>query len=136
MERESANYERRVMGWLTDKIISLIFFALYFWLFLTYSPKDFPPLFSFLLAAFLAYLTYIVLYWIFMTICSSSIGMLIFRTKAQHLHGERITGREAFIRGLLSGITAFAVANVIYMLMAHTERSAFDQLTESYMVRR
>lgn len=136
MEHESANYERRVLGWLIDELIALGLMVLYMWLFMKFGPKDYPPLLHFLFSALLSYFSYIILTFILMKFTASTIGMLITGIKCIH-HGDKtLSGREIFLRSLLSGLIAFTLANAIYMLMAHTERSAFDQLTQSYMVRR
>lgn len=136
MEYEGARFERRFFAWVIDKGISLLFFALYFFLFFAFASKEISILFYGMVSSILAYITYLLLFVPFMNRCGSSIGMWIFRIKAVHFTDGEISFKEALIRAILSGLFAFAIANSVYMLMAHTERSAIDQLTETYIVRR
>lgn len=133
---ETVGYERRVLSYLVDKAISWTGFGLLFWLFLTIMPHEVPPFLSFILALFAGHLIYFILYFCFMKAFSSSLGMLIFRVKSVHLSGVELDTKEVAIRAILSSFFAFGLANAAYMLIVHTERSVFDQLTESYEVRR
>lgn len=136
MTHEGASFERKLFAWLVDKAISLLFLALYIFLFVRFASQDISIILYVVISIGLAYFTYILLYAIFLKGSGSSIGMLIFRIKAIHFSETRILLREALIRAILSGLIPFAIANAIYMLAAHTERSAVDQLTETYIVRR
>lgn len=136
MEQEGASFDKKFFAWLIDKVIALAFFGLYLFLFWAFATKEIPSLLYVFFSLGLSYLTYILLFVMFHKPSGSSIGMLIFRIKSVHFSGGKILLRESLIRAILSGLFAFAIANAAYMLMAHTERSAIDQLTETYVVRR
>lgn len=136
MEYEGASFERKFAGWLIDKVVSLLFLILYWVLFLNFGSKEITIMLYWLFSVVLAYFTYIFLGIIFMKASGSSLGMLFSGIKAIHFSSPRLSWRECLIREILSGLTVFAIANAVYMLAAHTERSAIDQLTESYIVRR
>jgi hypothetical protein len=47
---------------------------------------------------------------------------------------SRIRFKEAFLKALMTGFTAMDLINSIYMLSSHTERSVFDRLTNTLVI--
>lgn len=132
---EIARYEKRLWGWAIDKALSLLLFVALLILEIHFFPPDFSLFLEILFAYFASYIFYILFGSITMFLShGATMGMLIARIHACHASGEKLRYSECFLKCLMTGLVAFDLANSIYMLSSHTERSVFDRLTSTLVV--
>jgi uncharacterized RDD family membrane protein YckC len=130
-----ARYEKRIGGWLFDKLLSLSVFAVVLAFEILNYPKNFSLYLS-MIVAFAAHYVFYVLWNTFWLYFSNgfTLGGLIFGVRLVHATKERISWKEAAVKSLFSGVVAAAIVNGIYMLSEHTERSVFDRLSDTLCV--
>jgi uncharacterized RDD family membrane protein YckC len=130
-----ARYEKRIGAWAVDKLLSLALFALFIYFF----PQWFGPEASLFLIVILSYLISYVFYVLFNSLFCFfgngwTLGMLLFGIKAVHSDGRHLRFKEAFVKVLLTGLIVVDIANSLYMLVTHTERSCFDRMSETSVI--
>ena len=130
-----ARYEKRVGAWLFDKVLSLPAFCFALFM-LSFRLRDpIPLVFSIVISVLCAFAFYFLLTFSLMWISNgSTLGGIVFGVRAFHPSGGRIKGRECFLKCLMTGVTAMAVASSCFMLFTHTEHSIFDRLTNTVMI--
>jgi uncharacterized RDD family membrane protein YckC len=130
-----ARYEKRMLGWFIDKLVSLGALAVVLWAEITYFPHDFSLYLSILIAIFSGYLFYVLVNTFFLFLTNGfTLGMLIFGIRTFHANQDRLSFSESFLKAMMTGMTAMDLVNSIYMLASHTERSVFDRLTNTLVV--
>jgi uncharacterized RDD family membrane protein YckC len=134
---EIARYEKRLAGWLTDKALSALAFGLVLWACRVGFPPDASVFSEILLSALAAYVFYV----FFATLSlyffrGATPGMALFGIRTYHPTSEKLAFRECLLKALATGLSAMCLVNAIYMLSAHTERSAFDRLTKTIVIDR
>ena len=130
-----ARYEKRMMGWLIDKLFSLLALAAVLTVEILYFPKDFSLYLEILIAIASGYVYYVIVNCAFLHLLNgATLGMAIMGIKTCHADKSRIRFKEAFLKALTTGLTAMDLVNSIYMLSKHTERSVFDRLTSSLVI--
>lgn len=132
---EIARYEKRVGGWAIDKACSLAVFGGMIAVFHLCFGAGFSIYYNILLSLLIAYAFYVfsVSFFAFAT-KGASFGMLLVGIKSIRGDGERLSFRAIFLKALLNGMVALDLVNCFYMLLVHTERSAFDRLTSSLVI--
>jgi uncharacterized RDD family membrane protein YckC len=130
-----ARYEKRIGAWVIDKLFSFAVFGVFMYFF----PLWFGPNASLFLIVILAYLISYAYYVLFNGLFSWlgngwTLGMLIFGIRAVHSDGRHLKGKEALLKVLLTGLIVVDVANSLYMLVTHTERSCFDRMSETSVI--
>jgi uncharacterized RDD family membrane protein YckC len=132
---EIARYEKRVFGWLIDRLLSWLLGGALFYPYHLLFGAGFSPYFLVLLSILSAYLLYVLGVTFFLWISNGrTLGSLFLGTKSFHPDGERLSFADSFLKALLTGVVAMAFLNALYMLFSHTERSAFDRLTNTLVV--
>jgi uncharacterized RDD family membrane protein YckC len=130
-----ARYEKRILGWLIDKLLSWLVLAAALTLCLLYLPEPTSLFFEILLAFAASYLFFVVssaiALWAFN---GYTLGMALVGIRTCHPSGERLRLGESFVKSLMTGLFGMDLLNAAYMLFAHTERSAFDRLTKTLVV--
>jgi uncharacterized RDD family membrane protein YckC len=130
-----ARYEKRILGWLIDKVLSWLVLAAVIVLCLLYLPEQTSLFFEILLALAISYLFYVVFttlaLWAFN---GYTLGMALVGIRTCHPAGERLRFGEALVKSLMTGLFGMCLLNSAYMLFAHTERSAFDRITKTLVV--
>ncbi|OPZ32266.1 MAG: RDD family protein [Tenericutes bacterium ADurb.BinA155] len=132
-----ARFDKRIFGWLIDEILpllgggTLLYFLWNYW----------GTGMSLFLIIFLSVLGDYFLYILINAITMSStrgatIGMAIFGIKTVHPEGDKLKMGECWLKCLLTGVIAMDLINAIFMLAVHTERSAFDRMTNTLVVDR
>lgn len=130
-----ARFDKRIGGWLIDKLISWGVLAGILCCEILYFPKDISLYWEILIAVEAAYLFYVFFVCLYLFIGNGyTLGMQIFGIRTYHATRERIRFKEAFIKALMTGFIAMDLINAIYMLSCHTERSVFDRLTSSLVI--
>jgi uncharacterized RDD family membrane protein YckC len=130
-----ARYEKRIWGWLIDEFISLMAGSACLVLMIIFGRTGGSLFLWILLAISGDYFFYVLVTAVTMHLSQgSTIGMLIVGIKSYHPDGERLKARECWLKALLTGIIAMDIINSIYMLVVHTERSAFDRLTNTLVI--
>ena len=130
-----ARFEKRIGGWLIDKILSLGVFGGILCLEILYLNKDFSLFLEILIALALAYLFYVLVITLYLFLSNGyTLGMQIFGIRTYHPTRVRLAFKEAFLKALMTGFLGMDLVNAAYMLFAHTERSVFDRLTNTLVV--
>jgi uncharacterized RDD family membrane protein YckC len=130
-----ARYEKRVGAWFVDKLFSLAICAVFLYFF----PRWFGPGASLFLIGLLSYLISYAFYVLFNGLFSWigngwTLGMMLFGIRAVHSDGRHIRFKEAIVKVLLTGLIVVDIANSLYMLVIHTERSCFDRMSETSVI--
>ena len=134
---EIARYEKRLTAYLIDLllafapplVLSIILYARI--------PSDInPPLYFYFLAVELVTYALFVFFSFFVLIISRgyTIGALIMGIKVIHPNRVPLTAREAFLRSITIGVLPMVLANAVYMIAVHTERTIFDRISETVVV--
>lgn len=130
-----ARYEKRVIAWILDKILSWAFGIAILVILLHFGAMDRSIFLCFLVSILLSYGCYIVVNGASLHLTQShSFGMWIMRIKMVHPDGGRLSFYECYLKSIMGGLLPFAMVNAAFMLTNHTERSAFDRLSETVMV--
>lgn len=130
-----ARFDKRIGGWLIDKLISFGVLAGILVVEILYFPKNFSLFLEILIAIASGYVFYVVADSLLLYFSNGyTLGMAIFGIRTYHATKERIRFKEAFIKALMTGFTAMDLINAIYMLSSHTERSVFDRLTSTLII--
>ncbi len=130
-----ARYEKRLLAYLFDEVVSCAFGVGIAILMVYYSVLDDSAFPIFVLSAVFAYGVYVVLCTISMILSGgATLGSLVFGIKAVHPDGEKFTLRDALIRAFGKGLVPAVGLNAIYMLCVHSQRSAFDRLSGTIVV--
>ncbi len=96
---------------------------------------DLPLYFYFLGVEIASYLLFIIFSFFFIIISKGfTFGSLIMGIKIMHPNRIPLTARDAFLRGVTIGVLPMVLANAVYMLAIHTERTIFDRITETVVV--
>ncbi len=131
-----ARYERRLIAYLIDEIIACLAGAGCSVLLAVYAGLT-SIFWFFLIAAASAYVIFVILCTLFSSLSQgSTLGSLILGIKCVHPDGKRFGFRDSLVRAVSKGIFVAILANAIYMLASHTERSVFDRLNDSIVVYR
>jgi len=134
---EIARYEKRIIAYLIDLILAFApplaaAIVVYFRLPLNF---DLPLYFYFLGVEIASYLLFIIFSFFFIIISKGfTFGSLIMGIKIMHPSRIPLTARDAFLRGVTIGVLPMVLANAVYMLAIHTERTIFDRITETVVV--
>jgi uncharacterized RDD family membrane protein YckC len=130
-----ARFDKRIGGWLIDKILSWGVLGGLLAVEIIYFPKDLSLFLEILIAVAASYVFYVLFVSLYLFFGNGyTLGMQIFGIRTYHATRERIRFKEAFLKALMTGFTAMDLINAIYMLSQHTERSVFDRLTSSLVV--
>lgn len=126
-----------MFGWIIDEVIPLGFgigmgFILFFVIGLSIS------VFSIVLISILFdYFIYVIINSLTMWISNGyTLGMAIFGIRTIHQDGRKMSAKECFLKCFLTGVIPMDIVNAVYMLSVHTERSAFDRMTETILIDR
>mgnify|MGYP001313710198 FL=1 len=130
-----ARFDKRIFGWLIDEILPLgggVTLAYFLWVWMGTQMSIFLIVF---LSVIGDYILYILINAITMSITrGATIGMAIFGIKTVHPEGVKLKAGECWLKCLLTGVIAMDFINAIFMLSVHTERSAFDRMTNTLVV--
>jgi uncharacterized RDD family membrane protein YckC len=130
-----ARFDKRIGGWLIDKLLSCGVLAGVLVVEILYWPANFSLFLEILIAIASGYVFYVFFVsWFLFLANGYTLGMAIFGIRTYHATKERIRFKEAFIKALMTGFTAMDLINAIYMLSNHTERSVFDRLTGTLVI--
>ncbi len=134
---EIARYEKRIIAYLIDLILAFAPpLAAAIVVYLRLPPNfDLPLYFYFLGVEIASYLLFIIFSFFFIIISKGfTFGSLIMGIKIMHPNRIPLTARDAFLRGVTIGVLPMVLANAVYMLAIHTERTIFDRITETVVV--
>lgn len=136
---EIARYEKRVISYLIDLLVAFLpALGLYIFLSIYISRTmgiDIPSYFFALAAQLLTYVFYIIVNFFFLLFSKGyTLGMLIIGTKVIHVSKRPPNVREIFLKTISIGLVPLVIANVIYMLVVHTEKTIFDRISETIVV--
>lgn len=134
---EIARYEKRLIAYLIDLLLAFIPPLVLAIILYSRIPANInPPFYFYVLAVELAtYLLFIILSFFILVISRGfTIGAFIMGIKVIHPNRVPLTGREAFLRSVTIGVLPMVLANAIYMIIVHTERTVFDRITETVVV--
>jgi uncharacterized RDD family membrane protein YckC len=130
-----ARYEKRMIGWLIDKLISLGALAGVLTVEILYLPKDFSLFLEILIATIAGYAFYVLTVSLYLFFGNGyTLGMQLMGIRTYHATKDHIRFYEAYLKAMMTGFTAMDLINSIYMLSSHTERSVFDRLTNTLVV--
>lgn len=130
-----ARYEKRILGWLIDKILSWLVLAATIVLCLLYLPEQTSLFLEILLAFVASYLFYVLSVFLALWVFNGyTFGTALVGIRTCHPSGERITCGEALVKALMMGLLGMCLLNSAYMLFAHTERSVCDRITKTLVV--
>jgi len=130
-----ARFDKRIGGWLIDKLLSFGVLAGVLAVEILFLPRNFSLFLEILIAIASGYVFYaIAVFWFLYLSNGYTLGMAIFGIRTCHATEERIRFKEAFIKALMTGFAAMDLINAIYMLSSHTERSVFDRLTNTLVI--
>lgn len=130
-------YEKRIFAYLIDLFIILALVAAgTVILMLRYPNFSQIPWYFIMFIIFAAIaVSFTVLYSLFMFITNGrTIGSLIFGLKTIHPNLERLTFADCLCKCALLSLVPVVIINAIYMLIIHTEKTAFDRLTKTIAV--
>jgi len=132
-----ARFDKRIFGWLLDEVMPLLSgIGMVFLLMYAIGPQI--SIFLIALIAILADYSFYVLFNSLMMLISNgyTLGMALFGIKTIHQDGQRMKARECFLKCFLTGVIPMDIVNAFYMISSHTERSAFDRMTETIVIDR
>lgn len=130
-----ARYEKRVLGWLIDRLLSLFVGAGLFYPFRLLFGPSFSLYFLVIFCVLGAYFFYFLSVFSFLWISDGrTLGGLLFGVRTFRPDGNRLSFSDAFLKALLTGVVTMALVNALFMLFIHTERSAFDRLTNTIVI--
>lgn len=132
---EIARYEKRVFGWLIDRLLSLAVGVGLFYPYRLLLGPSFSLYFLVLFCILSAYFFYLLTVFPFLWISNGrTLGGLLFGVRTFRPDGSRLSFSDAFLKALLTGVVTMALTNALFMLFTHTERSAFDRLTNTIVI--
>ena len=130
-----ARYEKRMLGWLIDKVISLLAFGGILAVEILFIPHNFSLFLEILIAGLGGYFFYVLSVSLYLFFGNGyTFGMQLLGIRTYHATKDHLRFSESFLKALMTGFTAMDLVNSIYMLSEHTERSVFDRLTNTLVV--
>mgnify|MGYP003321582360 CR=1 FL=1 len=130
---EIARFEKRVISYLIDLVFPYAIGITSGVLLFVYTPL--PWYFSLLLLFLFCFVAYLLVNVPAMGLSKGhGIGSAITGIKTINENGSPITWKAVWIKNLYYALLPCVIANAIYMLIIHTERTLFDRITDTVVV--
>ncbi len=130
-----ARYEKRLLAYLFDEVLACLFgvgIAILMYHFEVLGESIFLIA---VLSCVFAYLVYVFLCTLVSALSGGmTFGFMVAGIKAIHSDGSPFTLRDAFIRAVTKGLLPAVLANAVYMLAVHSQRSIFDRLSDTLVI--
>lgn len=130
-----ARYEKRIISFVLDEIVALIpaliiGLIMYFGLNFRSHFLAYATIFVFVWYAF-----YIIINTLYLTFSNGfTLGSHLTRTRVVHRSKKKIGFSDSFIRSIMIGILPMVIINAFYMITRHTELTAFDRITDTFVI--
>ena len=132
-----ARFEKRIIAYLIDMILAIgIVVTGYIFGYIFIEPiRVIPWYFSIIIFLVLVWLIYMIINvnWLFFS-NGRSLGALIVGIRVVHPNLERLTFKDCVCRCASLAIVPMVFVNAIYMLVVHTEKTAFDRMSKTVVV--
>lgn len=132
-----ANLGKRILSYIIDTLILSIIpsFTLFFLYLNTDLLKDISIYLVVICFIFVLWFLYFIFIGLFLLISNGrTIGNLIFGIRVIHKDISHLTFGDCFARSSTQGLIILAIISVFYVMTIHTEKSAFDRLTNTVVV--
>ena len=132
-----ARFEKRIIAYLIDMVLAIgIVVTGYIFGYLFIEPiRVIPWYFSIIIFLVIVWLIYMLINvnWLFFS-NGRSLGALIVGIRVVHPNLERLTYKDCVCRSAALAIIPMVFVNAIYMLVVHTEKTAFDRMSKTVVV--
>ena len=132
-----ARFEKRIIAYLIDIVLAIgIVTTGYIFGYIYIEPiQGISWYFSILIFLILVWLIYMLINvnWLFFS-NGRSLGTLICGTRVVHPNLERLTYKDCVCRSAALAIIPMVFVNAVYMLVVHTEKTAFDRMSKTVVV--
>ena len=132
-----ARFEKRIIAYLIDMVLAIgIVVTGYIFGYLFIEPiRVIPWYFSIIIFLVIVWLIYMLINvnWLFFS-NGRSLGALIVGIRVVHPNLERLTYKDCICRSAALAIIPMVFVNAIYMLVVHTEKTAFDRMSKTVVV--
>ncbi len=132
-----ASFTKRLWGYIVDLIFSLIIPTGLLVLALLYAKhiNDIPAFFVSLIFIAASWLSFTIIYAIWLKASNGrTLGNLIFGLRVVHNDVSKLTFGECLSRASMQGLIILVIINALYLLIAQTEKSIFDRVTNTLVV--
>ena len=133
----TARFDKRVIAYLIDIIFSvaLTVTGIVFAIILFEPVREIPWYFTILISFSIAWFIYTFINSIWLYVSSGrTLGALIVGLRVVHPNLERLTFADAVCRSATLAIVPMVLANAVYMLYIHTEKTVFDRMSKTVVV--
>ncbi len=133
----TAKFPKRVISYVFDMILSFLFSLALVILGSVFIPGFADLGIFYIVLIFFGLLwfiyTFIFTFWLFIS-NGRSLGMLIFGLRVVHKDISRLSFGDCLARSASEGMIVFVVIDLFYVLINNTERTAFDRISNTYVV--
>ena len=132
-----ARFEKRLIAYLIDMMlaIAVVVTGVVFAYIYLEPIRNLSWYFAIVIALAMIWFVYTFFNSVYLTISNGrTIGGLITGLKVVHPNLEKLTFKDALCRSSTIAIVPMVIANAIYMLVVHTEKTAFDRLSKTVVV--
>lgn len=130
-------YEKRIFAYLIDLFVILAIVTAGTIILMLSFPKlgEIPWYFIMFMICFAIFFLFTLVHTLSMFLSNGrTLGSLIFGLKTIHTNLERLTFADCLCKCVLLSLVPVALVNGVYMLIIHTEKTAFDRLTKTVAV--
>lgn len=132
-----ANFTKRIWAYIIDFVLTALLPAATLVLLYVFVPQinDVPVYFIVFGMIFVHWLIYFLLVGFYTFITNGrTVGNLIFGLRIIHPNIKRLSFGDSFARSAAQGLFILPIISLLYITIAHTEKSVFDRMTNTIVV--
>lgn len=131
---KTAKFEKRIFSYLVD-LVPCVAIGIVLFIFVFNKIPVIQDLTIYTITFVISSIMYILIWTLILKITNGyTLGGAIFRIKTVSMYSERLSIKECFLKNIFLGFFPCVIVNAFYMLIVHTDKTIFDQLSNTISI--